>query len=225
MLQTEKRILLAMCIGDGYVRNNVTSGTLIITHCDAQKDYCEHKANLISKILHKPIEVRKIENGVDKFGNILYGYKFYVTHKYFKCVYNWLYNNKKKTITRKILNKLTPESIAIWYMDDGNLATRKNKEQTYVKTQDIYLNTGLQKEENQVIIDYFYEVWGIKFHQVKNNSVYRLRAGIKEGGKFIKLISPYIHESMLYKINVIDRFKKYILYSPRKGSIQKWMKI
>ena len=47
------------------------------------------------------------------------------------------------------------------------------------------LNTGLNKEENQIIIDYFKDVWNISFSQVKNHNCYRLRCGKKEGEKLI----------------------------------------
>ena len=71
------------------------------------------------------------------------------------------------------------------------------------------LNTGLQKEENQIIIDYFKKVWDIQFTQVKNNSVYRLRCGTKEAKKFADIVKPYVIQNpeLVYKIQI----KNYII--------------
>lgn len=101
-----------------------------------------------------------------------------------------------------MLNKLTPLGIYIWYMDDGGMS-RKRLINGRFNIKEIMLNTGLQKEDNQIIIDYFKEVWGINFSQVKNNSVYRLRCGKNEAEKFLDIFKEF-HDSvkcMEYKIN------------------------
>ena len=55
-------------------------------------------------------------------------------------------------------------------MDDGGLSQQKDKD-GHVKANELMLNTGLQKEDNQIIINYFKEVWNIHFTQVKNNII------------------------------------------------------
>ena len=85
-------------------------------------------------------------------------------------------------------------------MDDGSLC--KKVRNGKIHAWDLYLNTYLTKEENQVIIDYFKEVHAISFGQVKNNGTYRLRCGTKEARKFIKLIEKHIIPSMKYKIEM-----------------------
>ena len=51
---------------------------------------------------------------------------FSISHPYFKQVKHWCYPNGKKTITEHILEMLTPEGLAFWYMDDGNAAKNIN---------------------------------------------------------------------------------------------------
>jgi hypothetical protein len=38
-----------------------------------------------------------------------------------------LYYDKKKIFTKKILNHLTSEAIALWWMDDGTMSTDYRK--------------------------------------------------------------------------------------------------
>ena len=87
-------------------------------------------------------------------------------------------------------------------MDDGGLSQKK--QDGVVVANDLMLNTGLQKEENQTIIDYFLEVWGIQFTQVKNHNCYRLRCGTKEARKFISIVYPYVSQLKCFehKLNI-----------------------
>ena len=66
------------------------------------------------------------------------------------------------------------------------------------------LNTGLQKNENQILIDYFQTKWGIKFNNIKIKNVYRLCCGTKMARKFLEIIKPYYSEikCMEYKNNM-----------------------
>lgn len=206
----KKSILMGLALGDGYIyqgspikRNGLKHCGIVVRHGKNQKEYCQFKATLLEKCVNTPVIVSEFNN------NGFVGHKFSKGHKYFRILRKWLYKNNIKTFSKKILNKLTPASIALWYMDDGGLSAKKRNDTIY--TYEVFINTGKTKEENQVIIEYFIDKWNIHFHQVKNNNVYRLRANIREGGKFIKLILPYIPECMKYKITVLGKFDKYII--------------
>lgn len=67
-----------------------------------------------------------------------------------------LYKPNKRIAQRKLLNRLTPLGLAIWYMDDGGLSQKKRNGVIYAN--ELMLNTWLQKDDNQIIIDYFKEV-------------------------------------------------------------------
>lgn len=209
-LYDKKSILIGLCLGDGYIYQGKTIKKSGLRHCGIsvkhgkdQKDYCVFKASLLEKCVNTPVIVSEFNNS----GFI--GYKFSKGHKYFRILRKWIYKDNVKTFSTKLLNKLTPASIALWYMDDGGLSAKKRNGTIY--TYEIFLNTGKGKEDNQVIIDYFKSKWNIQFHQVKNNNVYRLRVGIREGGKFLNLIFPYIPECMKYKVTVLEKFNKYII--------------
>ena len=123
---------------------------------------------------------------------------------FIKVLRRIFYKPKKVLGNRKLLNRLDARGIAIWYMDDGHINIRKDKNGRpmgfYIK-----IATCLPKNELQIIIDYFKEVWDVNFymfHEGKKEDSFSLCCGTKEGLKFINLIKKHVLEipSMHYKI-------------------------
>lgn len=189
-----RNIFLFMMIGDGCISK---TGVLEIAHCAAQKEYLFYKKSLLESVGIKCGNIRDYNNN---------GYpasRFAVkTYKFAKLYRKVFYTPKKTIANRKLLNKLTPLGLAIWYMDDGGLSQKKRN--GVVHANDLIINTHLSIEENQIIIDYFNEVWNIRFTQVKNHNQYRLRCGTIEARKFIAIVEPYVSkmQCMLHKINI-----------------------
>ena len=195
-------LLLAMSIGDGHLHvakvkrwKNSWYQSIDIIHSIKQVAYLEHKVELLHKILggKKPRIIEFNNNGYP-------GVKTTKSSRWFRYIHPRLYKNRKKVISRKILDKLTPKGIAIWYMDDGGLALKKRNGKIHAR--ELMLNTGLTREENGVLVNYFNEVWKIRFTIAKNNSVTRLRCGTIEAKKFIEIVKPYIIPSMQYKVDM-----------------------
>jgi len=198
MRKREKSILIALAIGDGHLYRDrrYKSCSLMIRHSAKQEDFIIYKRDLLHSIIggKKP----KLNYGNN---NGYPGIHFSKAHNYFRIIRNWLYKDNRKVISRYLLDKLTLEAIAIWYMDDGGLSTKKRNGR--IKAYELFLNTHLSKRENQIIIDYFKEVWNVQFHQVKNKSSYRLRMSTREIRKFLPMIEEYIIPSMKYKSTLI----------------------
>ena len=99
--------------------------------------------------------------------------------------------------------KYTFGETTAYYMDDGHINYRKANGKVhgfYIK-----IATCIPKEELQIIIDYFKEVWNIEFymfHEGKKENSYSLCCGTKEGIKFINIVKPYVEQvpSMIHKI-------------------------
>ena len=90
-------------------------------------------------------------------------------------------------------------------MDDGTINYRITKERNKIHGFYIRISTCVPKQEAQVIVDYFKEVWNIKFylfHEGSKKDSYSLCCGTQEGIKFINLVSPTVSQvpSMKYKI-------------------------
>lgn len=188
-IKEKRSILLGMIIGDGCISSYKNrSYKLVIRHSKKQDDYLLFKKGLIESIFYnqtlKVIEVQK-------------GLQIQKCSKIFRIYKKWFYTNGVKDFS-KILKYLNLQSIAIWYMDDGSLTAKKHEGK--IHGYELTLNTYISKEQNQIIIDWFYLNYNIKFTQTKSKGKYRLRMGTKEARKFCELIKDYIIPSMKYKL-------------------------
>lgn len=195
-----RNLLIGLLLGDGTISNN---NVFKLSHCGEQKDYLEWKIKQLNGCGLR-------NNGLKEYVS-LKGYnkgkKVYYTQlntiSFIKVLRRVFYKPYKKLGNRKLLNRLSAKEIAIWYMDDGHINYRKTKDRVhgfYIK-----IATCLPKEELQIVIDYFKEVWNIRFymfHEGKKENSYSLCCGTKEGMKFIDIVKPYVEqvESMKHKI-------------------------
>lgn len=204
MKNRKKAILIALAIGDGHIaytkRTNPHKkiySILRLIHSSKQREYITYKRDLLHSL------VGGKSPNLYEFNNSGYsGIRFNKRHKYFRVIRKWLYRDDKKHITRFLLDKLTPEAIAIWWMDDGSMYKKRNSKTGKIKACEGILSTYISEEDNQIIIDYFKEVHDIEFRVVKSKNSYRLRLNTANCRKFAKLVKPYIIPSMLYKIDV-----------------------
>ena len=198
-LETFKPMLLAMSIGDGHITKD---GRLVVRHGEKQYEYLEWKFKLIKPLC---VQGRLIPvHAVVKEKSFNHHELRTFQNWYLKSLRHEIYPEGIKRISREILDQLTSEGVSIWYMDDGGLGKRTRADGTKLASE-LFLNTLLPKENNQIIIDYFKEVWGVDFVQVHNkNGLYRLRCGAKELRKFLKIVEPTVMQvpSMRYKIDV-----------------------
>lgn len=108
----------------------------------------------------------------------------------FGALYHYFYQDKVKIFPQDLFNYLTPKAIAVWFMDDGS-----NTSESYT------LNTHCFSVENQnQIIQFFKEKYGIIGKLVKDRSKYKIAIGRNEYQKLNKIIESHIIPSMLYKI-------------------------
>ena len=196
-----RNLLIGMLLGDGTISNNYV---FKIAHCEEQKDYLEWK---IKQLKDNGIRNNGIKSYIKTKG-FNTGVPVYYTQlniiPFIKVLRRVVYKYKKIIGNRKLLNRLSAKEIAIWYMDDGHLNIRKDKNGRpmgfYIK-----ISTCEPKEEVQTIIDYFKEQWDINFymfHEGKKEDSYSLCCGTKEGLKFIETVKPYVSQvpSMVHKI-------------------------
>jgi hypothetical protein len=196
-----RNLLIALLLGDGTISNNFV---FKIAHAEQHKEYVKWKikqlkdSGIRNNGLKSYIKTRGFNPGVPVYYTQLNIIPF------IKVLRRIFYKSKKTIGNRKMLNRLDARGIAIWYMDDGHINIRKNK-QGKIHGFYIKISTCEPKEEVQNIIDYFKEVWDVNFymfHEGKKKDSYSLCCGTKEGLKFIDIIKPYVQqvECMKYKI-------------------------
>lgn len=195
-----RNLLIALLLGDGTISNN---NVFKLSHCKEQRDYLEWK---IEQLKNAGLRNNGLKEYISVKGYNI-GKKVYYTQlniiPFIKVLRRVFYKPYKKLGNRKLLNRLDAKGIAIWYMDDGHINYRK----TNGKVHGFYIKiaTCIPKEELQIIIDYFKEVWNIEFymfHEGKKENSYSLCCGTKEGIKFINIVKPYVEQvpSMIHKI-------------------------
>ena len=199
--KNSRNLLIALLLGDGTIMSN---NVFKLAHCEQQKDYLEWK---IKQLKESGIRNSGLKTYISSSGYNVGKTVFYTelnTIPFIKVLRRVFYKPTKVIGNRKLLNRLDAKGIAIWYMDDGHINIRKDKDGRpmgfYIK-----IATCLPKHEVQIIIDYFKEVWDISFymfHEGKKEDSYSLCCGTKEGLKFIEIVKPYVSQvpSMIHKI-------------------------
>lgn len=196
-----RNLLIALLLGDGTICSN---NVFKLAHAEQQKDYLEWKIKQLNDagIRNNGLKTYVKTCGYNTGVNVYYTQLNIIP--FIKVLRRIFYKPKKVLGNRKLLNRLDARGIAIWYMDDGHINIRKDKNGRpmgfYIK-----IATCLPKDELQVIIDYFKEVWDVSFymfHEGKKEDSFSLCCGTKEGLKFINIIKKYVLQvpSMVHKI-------------------------
>lgn len=215
-----RNLLIALLLGDGTICSN---NVFKLAHAEQQKDYLEWK---IKQLNYAGIKNNGLKSYVKKCGYNT-GVNVYYTQlniiPFIKVLRRVFYKPTKVLGNRKLLNRLDAKGIAIWYMDDGHINIRKNKDGRpmgfYIK-----IATCLPKSELQIIIDYFKEIWDVNFymfHEGKKEDSFSLCCGTKEGLKFINIVKKYVLQvpSMVHKIQYDLSQRRRPLDVPEQGEI------
>ncbi len=126
--------------------------------------------------------------------------------------------DRKKHLSWDYLKALTPLALAIWYMDDGGFTVRSKglQERTRGGSGRIEICVEAMAEgTRQRLVEYLRDTHGIEVRLA------RVGAGQKSvliftteaTAKFQKLVAPYVHESMAYKL--LPRFQGQCIVEPQ----------
>lgn len=190
--------LYGMLLGDSHIYKDKRShGTLrvIATNGEAQLDYLKYKQSMFG-------DGKIIEAGPSGYGGDKLTYHWFLpVDAYIDSVVkkDFLVDGKK-TVTQSVVDKLTDESLAFWYMDDGCLS-HKNDEHA---SPSIRINTqGFSKEENDLLVSTLKNKFGVSCNvrsDHKNGKEYFvIYIDVVGTKKFLELVSPYMCKSMAYK--------------------------
>lgn len=200
-----RNLIIAMSIGDGHIHSH---GYLDINHCEAQKEYCYWKWNLLKNNGVKVGKFREWKqiNGYSKGKEVTkYGFQTSVLD-FCKVLRRVEYEHGKTKYNKKLLKRLGAQGLAIWIMDDGSLLRRssidkKTGERKY-KGFYITISTYSTLEQSNAILEYFNEEWDLYPTKVfdKRHNTYIISFCAREGRKLIDIIKPYMCPHMMYKV-------------------------
>lgn len=189
------QVVFGMLLGDSSIYYDKRSGSNNIriqtSQGEKQLDYLKMKQSLFGEQFFK---IYKCKSGY--CDNVVYKGCLSADYNISKAVLENCFINNKKTITPTMLKYITPLSLAIWYMDDGNLKHKYDSCSPSI----IISTCGFSKNENELLIDMLRNNFGIEcnLRREKNKywSIYITTEGTK---KFLKLITQYIPLCMRYK--------------------------
>lgn len=213
----QKSLLIGLLLGDGTISSNYV---FKLSHSEAQREFLQWKVDLLNKF---NIKNNGIKEYISKCGynigkNVLYSQMS--LNPTIKALRRTIYI-PKKTITRRLLNWLNPLGIAIWYMDDGYINVNTSKQRSSIQ-HTIKIATCVDEPTINIIIQYFLEVWNIKFRPFKEGKgTFSIASSTEEDcKKFIEIVKPYIEQvpSLLYKIR--DNFTKEEFIAQQKAVLE-----
>lgn len=198
----EKRgILAGMLLGKARKRQN----NFFIQHSQQNQAYLWFKKQLLEEITQRPVGLQEwITAQGDRIFRITPKQTPLTRIMLKRLYYPDPVQGEHLKITPTFLEYLTLQGLALWFMDCGSKSfKRKNGK---IHALEVFLNTGFSLKDNEVIMTYFVQKWGIDWglsrgYKRSGHHPYRLRLGTKAGKAWFELLRPYIHPSMSDKIN------------------------
>lgn len=191
-----QQMILGSMLGDAYF--NKQRKIIRFAQGSKQKEYLDYKRSIFTDCNISSIYTRYYPDG-----NIGYSFEVYKNKEFdelYKFILRHLYaNSGRKKISMKYLNKLTPFSLAIWWLDDGSLCMSKGNRWGKLCTE------CFNYEEHILIQQYFKKIWDIDVKITKEKDKYfYINFNAHALRKLISIIYPYVFEvpSMIYKIDM-----------------------
>ncbi len=194
MRQIQKAVVIGTILGDGFLqKTGKKNARLRLEHSLKQQDYLIWKCQILSNFFQKKPVI--LERSNLKFGK---NYQYIRNQSYsgleFGKLHQLFYVDGKRVIPNKISELLkAPMSLAVWFMDDGYYYLRDKIAYVYLPKLDpdsisnlltaLNLNYGLSPQL-----------------KIKKRGEYVLIFTVKDTGRLIQIIKPYIIKSMSHKI-------------------------
>lgn len=178
-------ILYGLLLGDLFIsRKNNENASMRFEQSVIHQEYLEHLFEKFKYLCTKNVSVKIAKRKVFNTSSVYFTTRQLIT---ITELHNMFYKNGVKIVPLIIGSLLTEISLAYWVMDDG-----ENHKSGYI------LNTsGFSLNDIKVLQAVLYENWSLETSIHSRNRLY-INSNSKK--KFIELIKPHIHHSMLYKI-------------------------
>lgn len=187
LTEEQKAVLIGTILGDGHLAENwsKTNYRLKVGQSYQQKEYVEWKYEVFKDwVLTKP-KLHRATNSI-RFGT--------VSHPELTSFHNMFYKGRKKVIPRNIGNLLSPLTLAVWFMDDGNVRRVGNAVYGY------YINShSFSESENKYLAHIMESKYGFRSMVLKNHGKHRIYIG-SDREKFTNVVRENIISSLHYKL-------------------------
>lgn len=195
----QKQLLIGSVLGDGTIARQ---GAYSCSHSIKQADYHKHKTEVLA-----PIHSGKVQHAVHKARGVdgMHHESLHFTTgcNQFCSKLRIIYYPKGKKIFPFdfLMQEMTDEGLAYWYMDDGTACWDPRYRSNSSGSQIITL--GYSDKEQHLMHRFFEEKFGLRskvtYREDKHGYVQAFPT--TETPKLFALIRPYIIPSMLYKVD------------------------
>ena len=180
--ESQQKLMIGSLLGDGYLDKTTRGYSLRIHHGIAQKEYVDHKYQLIKSFV----------NSAPKTSGKAYYFRT-VSHPFLTDLRELFYKEHKKILPKDFLEEnFDAFSLAIWIMDDG----AADKNQLRINTQ------SFSWKENLWLINFLQAKFGIASTLNVDRGKYRLRIRDSSMSSLKQMVLPFIIPSMLYKLSL-----------------------
>lgn len=161
-----------------------------VHHGDKQKEYVFWKYKILKDLVLK--EPRQISWDNPKRDLHEVSWYFHTkSMREFGILHRHFYKDGVKILPESIFELLTPQMIAVWFMDDGS----HNGVNLTLNTQ------GFSKKEQEKIVEYFGNKYAINATIVKDRNKWKIAIGSYDCNRFLSVIRDFIAPSMIYKVD------------------------
>ena len=175
-------ILVGCLLGDAYIHPR---GQIQIAQSSKQFSYVMWKYEELESLAYGlPTKVDRFDT---RYGKTYSQTRFWL-RQYFKCWRQIFYPKGQKIVPHEFEKYLNELSLAVWYMDDGNYSEGRN-----VKI----AADGFDLESRLKLKDLLLRKFNLNSTLHKSG---KLRISSNSLQRFFKLVKPFIHSSMTYKV-------------------------
>ncbi len=195
LTQNQREILVGLMLGDGHLetQNNGRTYRLKVEHSTVQAKYTNWLYEQFNKwVLTSPQEKQKMVNSKSST-NIWFNT---VSHACFRFYAQQFYSERKKVIPKMIYKLLGPQSLAVWFMDDGSIKSKEHK--AIILNTQCFSNTDINR-----LRDTLMKNWEIESQIRKQSEGNQLLLTGDSAIRFAKIIIPYLLPEFYYKLGKI----------------------
>lgn len=189
-------MVYGMLLGDSSIindkRTNSNNIRISTTQGEAQLEYLKLKQSIFGE------DNFRIYDGKSGYcDNAVYSGRLVMDINIANHVLQDCYANGKKVITERMMDKITPMSLAFWYMDDGTIRHRSVDDK---QSPSIEISTcDFTKKENEILIDMLWNKFGVKANLRRERTYWSIYITVEGTKVFLDLIKDYIPTCMKYK--------------------------
>lgn len=175
-------IILGSILGDAYV---YPLGKICFEQGETQKHYLEWKYGKLKNLAYP--KLARVERLDKRNGHKTVSYRFFLK-QYFRSLRETFYQRGRKIIPQGIDEWMNPLFISVWYMDDGHLDKGKSP---------LLATDAFSEKDRALLVTLLEGKFGL---QTKITSKGRLRIKKDSASLFFRLVSPWIHLDLSYKL-------------------------